>query len=50
MVKTTVLNTFHELAELPQAPIATYPVDRKNKILSTSQPPGETTSKLLLVT
>jgi hypothetical protein len=36
-------------SEVPQLPIATYPVDRMNQILLTSQSPGETTSELPLV-
>jgi hypothetical protein len=36
-------------SELPQAPVATCPVDRRNKILLTSQSPNETTSEILLV-
>jgi hypothetical protein len=43
----------HHLAwtgsELPQAPFAICPEDRRNKILLTSQSPGETTSEFLLV-
>jgi hypothetical protein len=36
----TALPTLQELAELPQLPIATCPVDRRNKILLTRQSPG----------
>jgi hypothetical protein len=34
--------------ELPQAPIAASPVDRRNQILLRSQSPNKTTSELLL--
>jgi hypothetical protein len=36
--------------QLPEVPIATCPVDRKNQILHTSQSPGKTTSELPLAT
>jgi hypothetical protein len=36
------------VSELPQIPIATCPVDRRNQILFTSQSPGEIISGLLL--
>jgi hypothetical protein len=38
---TTVLTTLHELADIPHLPIATFPVDRNNQILLTSQSPDE---------
>jgi hypothetical protein len=49
LVKTTALITLHKLADLNHLSIATNPVDRRNQILLTSQSPGETTSKLMLV-
>jgi hypothetical protein len=45
---TTALTTLHELAELPQIPIATCPVDRGNQILLITQSPGEAASELPL--
>jgi hypothetical protein len=36
-------------SELPQVPIATCPVDRRNQILLTTQPCDENTSELLLI-
>jgi hypothetical protein len=44
-VKTTALTTLHEPAELPQLPIATCPVDRRNQVLLISQSLAETTSE-----
>jgi hypothetical protein len=49
LVKTIALTTLHELIELHQLPVATFPVYRRNQILLTSQSPSETTSKLPLV-
>jgi hypothetical protein len=37
-------------SELPQDPIATCPMDKRNQILLTRQSSGETSSELLLVT
>jgi hypothetical protein len=39
LVKRTALTTLHELADLPHLPIATNLVNRRNKILLTSQSP-----------
>jgi hypothetical protein len=46
---TTALTSLHELADLPQFPIAINGMDRRKQILLTSWSPGETKSELLLV-
>jgi hypothetical protein len=49
-VKTTAaLTTLYKLADLIYLPIATNPVDGKNKIPLISQSSGETTSEFLLL-